>query len=294
MQGADKRPFREIRSKGFPLTHSHVLRRYFDEISAEKPLLPEEEIRLTTLIKQGDRAALDKLLRANLRFVVTVAKKYQNHGLSLEDLINEGNIGLIKAARRFDETRGFKFISYAVWWIKQTILQAISEHSRLVRLPLNVVGSLNKIFKITSEFESNYEREPTSAEVDEILQREHIDHEMARQLTEGTISMDAHIGREGNGTLQDVLTENNAPNPDDTLIEESFHLEIERALHTLDIREATVIRLYFGIGNDMPMTLEQIGSRMNLTRERVRQIKEKALRKLRHTSRAYFLKGYLG
>lgn len=281
-------------SKIFPHLHSHVLRRYFEEISHEDPLTPEEEIELAAKVRQGDSQALDKLLRANLRFVVSVAKKYQNHGLSLEDLINEGNIGLIKAAQRFDETRGFKFISYAVWWIRQTILQAISEYSRLVRLPLNVVGNLNKISKITSEFEQEYEREPTSEEIEEILAQENIDLDIARQLTEGTLSIDSPIGKNGSGTLQDVLTEQTDNEPGSLLTEESFHIEVERALRSLDEREATILRLYFGIGQELPMTLEEIGNHLHLTRERVRQIKEKALRKLRHTSRALNLKGYLG
>jgi len=281
-------------SNKFPHLHSHVLRRYFEEISHEDPLTPEEEIDLAAKVRQGDSQALDKLLRANLRFVVSVAKKYQNHGLSLEDLINEGNIGLIKAAQRFDETRGFKFISYAVWWIRQTILQAISEYSRLVRLPLNVVGNLNKISKITSEFEQEYEREPTSEEIEEILAQEKIDLDIVRQLTEGTLSIDSPIGKNGSGTLQDVLTEQTDNEPGSLLTEESFHIEVERALRSLDEREATILRLYFGIGQELPMTLEEIGNHLHLTRERVRQIKEKALRKLRHTSRALNLKGYLG
>jgi RNA polymerase primary sigma factor len=280
--------------KNLSHNYSHALKRYFEEISHEEPLTPEEEIELAAKVRQGDSQALDKLLRANLRFVVSVAKKYQNHGLSLEDLINEGNIGLIKAAQRFDETRGFKFISYAVWWIRQTILQSISEYSRLVRLPLNVVGNLNKITRITSEFEQEYEREPTAEEVEEILEQENIDLDVARQLTEGTLSIDSPMGREGSGTLQDVLSGQEEFEPGKLLTEESFHLEIQRALHSLDEREAKIIRLYFGIDQELPMTLDEIGSLMHLTRERVRQIKEKALRKLRHASRALFLKGYLG
>jgi len=281
-------------SKSLPHLYSHILQKYFEEIGHEEPLTPEEEIELAAKVRQGDSQALDKLLRANLRFVVSVAKKYQNQGLSLEDLINEGNIGLIKAAQRFDETRGFKFISYAVWWIRQTILQSISEYSRLIRLPLNVVGNLNKISKITSEFEQEYEREPTVQEIEEILEKENIDLEVARQLNEGIMSINTPIGHDGNGTLQDILSGMNENDPDRLLQEESFHSEIERALRSLDDREATVIRLYFGIGQELPMTLEEIGNLQHLTRERVRQIKEKALRKLRHTSRALLLKGYLG
>jgi len=281
-------------SNKYPHSHSHVLKRYFEEISQEEPLTPEGEIELAAKVRKGDSQALDKLLRANLRFVVSVAKKYQNHGLSLEDLINEGNIGLIKAAQRFDETRGFKFISYAVWWIRQTILQAISEYSRLVRLPLNVVGNLNKISKITSDFEQEYEREPTSEEIEEILIQEKIDLDIVRQLTEGTLSIDSPIGKNGSGTLQDILTGQEENEPGNLLAEESFHIEIERALRSLDERESTILRLYFGIGQELPMTLEEIGTHLHLTRERVRQIKEKALRKLRHASRALNLKGYLG
>ena len=281
-------------SSKYPHSYSYVLKRYFEEISREDPLTPEEEVELAAKVRAGDSAALDKLLRANLRFVVSVAKKYQNHGLSLEDLINEGNIGLIKAAQRYDETRGFKFISYAVWWVRQTILQAISEYSRTVRLPLNVVGNLNKISRITSEFEQEYEREPTAEEIEEILIRENIDPDIAMQLTEGTLSIDTPIGKDGSGTLQDILTGQGEYEPGKLLTEESFHLEIKRVLRSLDEREATVLRMYFGIDYELPMTLEEIGTRLNLTRERVRQIKEKALRKLRHASRAQNLKGYLG
>lgn len=281
-------------SSKYPHSYSYVLKRYFEEISREDPLTPEEEVELAAKVRAGDSAALDKLLRANLRFVVSVAKKYQNHGLSLEDLINEGNIGLIKAAQRYDETRGFKFISYAVWWVRQTILQAISEYSRTVRLPLNVVGNLNKISRITSEFEQEYEREPTAEEIEEILIRENIDPDIAMQLTEGTLSIDTPIGKDGSGTLQDILTGQGEYEPGKLLTEESFRLEIKRVLRSLDEREATVLRMYFGIDYELPMTLEEIGTRLNLTRERVRQIKEKALRKLRHASRAQNLKGYLG
>lgn len=278
----------------YPHSRSPILRRYFEEISQENPLTPEEEIELAARVRAGDTQALDKLLRANLKFVVSVAKKYQHHGLSLEDLINEGNIGLIKAARRFDETRGFKFISYAVWWIRQTILQAISEYSRLVRLPLNVVGNLNKITKITADFEQEYEREPTSEEIEEILSQENIDIDIARQLTEGTLSIDTPVGKDKNGTLQDILSGQNDNEPGKLLTEESFRIEIRHALRSLEEREAKVVRMYFGIGQELPMTLEEIGNELHLTRERVRQIKEKALRKLRHTSRALNLRGYLG
>ena len=281
-------------SRKSPFISNEVLRRYFDEIRTEKTLTPDEEIELARKVKAGDTQALDRLLKANLRFVVSVAKKYQGYGLSLADLINEGNIGLIKAARRFDETRGFKFISYAVWWIRQTILQAISENSRLVRLPLNVVGNLNKITKITSEFERDYEREPTNDEIEVLLQNEKIDIDSVRQLTENTISIDAPVGNDQTGTLQDILPSQEDNDPGLTLNQESFHLEIERALNSLDKREAYILRLYFGIDSDLPLNLEDIAERLHLTRERVRQIKEKALRKLRHNSRALHLRGYLG
>lgn len=280
--------------KNIPYVRNQILRRYYEEISVEKPLTPEEEIQLASRVKKGDNEALDKLLHANLRFVVSIAKKYQNRGLSLEDLINEGNIGLIKAARRFDETRGFKFISYAVWWIRQTILQSISENSRLIRLPLNVLGSLNKISKFKSEFERDYEREPTYEEIETILQSEHINPALAKQLVEGTVSMDSPIGRNESGTLIDILPGPEETDPGKFLSEESFREEVNRALSSLNKREAIVIRMYFGIGRDLPSTLEEIGKKLNVTRERVRQIKEKALRKLRNTSRELFLKRYLG
>jgi RNA polymerase primary sigma factor len=281
-------------AKNPPYSSNYILRKYFEEIGSEQPLSADEEVELAAKVRQGDSQALDKLLRANLRFVVSVAKKYQNLGLSLEDLINEGNIGLIKAAQRFDETRGFKFISYAVWWIRQTILQAISEYSRLVRLPLNVVGNLNKISKITTEFEQEYEREPTAEEVEEILVSENIDLDAIRQFKEGTMSINSPVGGSENGTLLDILSGSDDNDPGKILIQESFHQEVKRVLGTLEEREALVIRLYFGIDRELPMTLEEIGSLMNLTRERVRQIKEKALRKLKHASRSLLLKAFLG
>ncbi|MFH1212967.1 MAG: RNA polymerase sigma factor RpoD/SigA [Candidatus Neomarinimicrobiota bacterium] len=281
--------------KKYPLyTSDEVLRRYFEEISAEKLLSPNEEIELAHKVKAGDSEALDRLLKANLRFVVSIAKKYQGYGLSLADLINEGNIGLIKAARRYDETRGFKFISYAVWWVRQTILQSISEYSRMIRLPLNVVGSLNKIYKVTADFERDNEREPTSEEVEIILKDEKIDLDSARQLTENPVSIDAPIGNDQSNTLQDILPGQEDNDPVHVLSEESFHIEVQQALNTLEKREAYVLRLYFGIGRELPLNLEEIGERLHLTRERVRQIKEKALRKLRHTRRSLHLRGYLG
>ncbi|MDD5765265.1 MAG: RNA polymerase sigma factor RpoD/SigA [Candidatus Marinimicrobia bacterium] len=281
-------------STNLPFARSHVLQRYFAEISTEKPLTPDEEIDIASKVRKGDKEALDKLLRANLRFVVSVAKKYQNHGLSLEDLINEGNIGLIKAAKRYDETRGFKFISYAVWWIRQTILQSISENARLVRLPLNIVGNLNKISKVTSEFEKDYEREPTYNEIEAILQKENIDVKLIWELRDGMLSIDTPMGVNDKGTLQDILPCADEYDPGNVIAEASFREEVNQVISSLSKREAAVIRMYFGIGYDTPATLEEIGQELSLTRERVRQIKEKALRKLRHTSRAFLLKGYLG
>jgi RNA polymerase primary sigma factor len=284
----------QSQKKTIPHTTNEVLRRYFEEISGEKPLTPEEEVEIARRVRAGDAEALDRLLKANLRFVVSVAKKYQGYGLSLSDLINEGNLGLIKAARRFDETRGFKFISYAVWWIRQTILQSISEYSRLVRLPLNVVGSLNKIYKVKADFERDYEREPTNEEIEIILKDEKIDLDSARQLTEGAVSIDAPIGNDQTSTLLDVLPGQEDNDPVSALTQESFHLEVKRALNMLDKREAYVLRLYFGIDRELPLNLEDIAERLHLTRERVRQIKEKALRKLRHSHRSLHLRMFLG
>lgn len=273
---------------------SRVLDQYFEEISKERLLEPAEEIELTMRARNDDQAALDKLLRSNLRFVVSVAKKYQNHGLSLEDLISEGNIGLIKAAKRFDETRGFKFISYAVWWIRQSILQAISQQSRLVRLPLNKVDALTKMHKIYQELEKEFDREPTTQEVAEAMELTKSEIEETLMAAGREISVDVPRGENDDSSLLEVLPEEDGVNPEDELKEESLHHEIERALASLDKREAEIIRLYFGIDTDQPKTLEQIGQEYNLTRERIRQIKEKALRKLRHASRTKFLKKYLG
>lgn len=281
-------------SKGSPFGKSDLIRRYFDEISQEQLLTPEEEVNLAARVKAGDPEALDKFLKANLRFVVSIAKKYQNQGLSLEDLINEGNIGLIKAAKRYDETRGFKFISYAVWWIRQTILQAISEYSRLIRLPLNVIGSINRISKIRDDFEQNYEREPTIEEIEELCNEERIDFQLINQLVEEPISFDAPLKEDGKSTLQDIIPCQEEYEPSHEIKIESFRLEVQQALNTLEKREAEVLRRYFGIGQDSPETLEQIGEALNLTRERVRQIKERAIRKLRFSSRAGNLRGYLG
>ncbi len=273
---------------------SRVLDQYFEEISKERLLKPEEEIELTLRARENDQQALDKLLRSNLRFVVSVAKKYQNHGLSLEDLISEGNIGLIKAAKRFDETRGFKFISYAVWWIRQSILQAISQQSRLVRLPLNKVDALTRMRKIYQELEKEYDREPTTEEVAEAMAVTKSEIEETIMAAGREISVDVPRGDDDEANLLEILPETDGVNPEDELKEESLHHEIERALSSLENREADIIRLYFGIDTDQPKTLEQIGQEYNLTRERIRQIKEKALRKLRHASRTKILKKYLG
>ena len=257
-------------------------------------LTPEQEIELAIKIKQGDAEALEKLTKANLRFVVSVAKQYQNQGLSLGDLINEGNLGLIKAARRFDETRGFKFISYAVWWIRQSIMQALAEQSRIVRLPLNRVGALNRIGKAYSNLEQEYEREPSPEELAEELEMNVDDVSEAITLSAKHVSMDAPFNQTEENRLLDVLENDELPAPDTILMSQSLTEEVERALSKLDAREAEVIRLYFGFGTDEPLTLEEIGDKFNLTRERVRQIKEKAIRRLRNTTRSKELKKYLG
>src|SRR5262245_34811479 len=271
------------------------LDKYLQEIGRVELITAEEEVRLARLIKQGDEKALEKLTKANLRFVVSVAKQYQNQGLSLSDLINEGNLGLIKAAQRFDETRGFKFISYAVWWIRQSILQALAEQSRIVRLPLNKIGSINKINKAFSKLEQEYEREPSAEEIAQVLELTSDDIKDTMRTSGRHVSMDAPLTSNEEGSLLDVLEDEDQPNPDHTLISESLRREIERALSTLTTREADVIKLYFGLEvGEQPMTLEEIGERFDLTRERVRQIKEKAIRRLKHTSRSKILKTYLG
>jgi len=254
----------------------------------------EEEVRLARLIKQGDQNALDRLTKANLRFVVSVSKQYQNQGLSLPDLINEGNLGLIKAAKRFDETRGFKFISYAVWWIRQSILQALAEQSRIVRLPLNQVGSLNKIAKAYSKLEQEYEREPSPEELAKVLDipTEKISDTM--RVSGKHVSMDAPFVQGEDNSLIDVIENQDSPRADSMLMNESLQKEIDRSLSTLTEREREVIRLFFGIGMPHGLTLEEIGAQFDLTRERVRQIKEKAIRRLRHKSRSRLLKAYLG
>jgi RNA polymerase primary sigma factor len=280
-------------TKSITNRESASLDKYLQEIGREELISVEEEVELAQRIKKGDQAALEKLTRANLRFVVSVAKQYQNQGLSLPDLINEGNLGLIKAAEKFDETRGFKFISYAVWWIRQSILQALAEQSRIVRLPLNQVGSLNKINKAYSRFEQEHERKPSPEELAEELDLPAEKVADTLRVAGRHISVDAPFVEGEDNSLLDVLINSDSPNADRSLINESLSREIERALATLTERESDIIRYFFGIGCQ-EMTLEEIGERFGLTRERVRQIKEKAIRRLRHTSRSKLLKSYLG
>ncbi len=269
------------------------LDKYLQDIGKEELITVEEEVELARRIKQGDKEALNKLVRANLRFVVSVAKQYQNQGLSLPDLINEGNLGLIKAAEKFDETRGFKFISYAVWWIRQTILQALAEQSRIVRLPLNQVGSINKINKVIEEFQQKHNRPPTDEELAELLDVSQEKLAKSRSIAGRHRSIDAPLKDGEDSQLKDVLPDKNAERADAALMKESLKIEIERALSTLTRREADIIRYFFGI-NAPEMTLEEIGDLFGLTRERVRQIKEKAIRRLRHSSRSKILQQYLG
>ncbi|MEN8117965.1 MAG: RNA polymerase sigma factor RpoD/SigA [Bacteroidota bacterium] len=280
-------------TKSITNRESASLDKYLQEIGKEELITVEEEVELAQRIKKGDQAALEKLTRANLRFVVSVAKQYQNQGLSLPDLINEGNLGLIKAAEKFDETRGFKFISYAVWWIRQSILQALAEQSRIVRLPLNQVGSLNKINKAFSKFEQEHERKPSPEELADSLELPADKVADTLRVSGRHVSVDAPFVDGEDNSLLDVLVNNDSPNADRSLIMESLAREIHRALATLTERESDIIRLFFGIGCQ-EMTLEEIGERFGLTRERVRQIKEKAIRRLRHTSRSKLLKSYLG
>ncbi len=280
-------------TKSITNRESASLDKYLQEIGREELISVEEEVELAQRIKKGDQIALEKLTRANLRFVVSVAKQYQNQGLSLPDLINEGNLGLIKAAEKFDETRGFKFISYAVWWIRQSILQALAEQSRIVRLPLNQVGSLNKINKAYSKFEQENERKPSPEELAEKLELPVDKVSDTLRVSGRHISVDAPFVEGEDNSLLDVLVNGDSPNADKTLINESLAREIERALATLTERESDIIKLFFGI-QTQEMTLEEIGERFGLTRERVRQIKEKAIRRLRHTSRSKLLKSYLG
>ncbi|MBL7797188.1 MAG: RNA polymerase sigma factor RpoD/SigA [Saprospiraceae bacterium] len=282
-------------TKSITNRESQSLEKYLQEIGKVDLLTPEEEVDLAKRIKQGDQIALEKLTKANLRFVVSVAKQYQNQGLSLSDLINEGNLGLIKAAQRFDETRGFKFISYAVWWIRQSILQALAEQSRIVRLPLNKVGSLNKINKAFSELEQTYEREPSPEELAEMLEITSDEVETTLGVAARHVSMDAPFVEGEDNSLLDVLENTAMPGTDQHLeYADSLRREIERSLSTLTDRQCDVIKLYFGIGVEHPMSLEDIGDKFGLTRERVRQIKDKAINKLRATSRSKLLKTYLG
>ena len=268
--------------------------KYLQEIARVDLLTADAEVELAQRIKAGAVAALEKLTKANLRFVVSVAKQYQNQGLTLPDLINEGNLGLIKAAQRFDETRGFKFISYAVWWIRQSILQALAEQSRIVRLPLNKIGSINKINKMYAYLEQANERVPSAEEIARELDMSVNDVKESMKNAGRHISMDAPLVEGEDSNLYDVIRSNESPNPDKALILDSLRTEIERALETLTPREADVVRLYFGLSDQHAMTLEEIGETFDLTRERVRQIKEKAIRRLKHTSRSKILKTYLG
>ena len=270
------------------------LDKYLQEIGKVDLITAEEEVELAQRIKAGDQIALEKLTKANLRFVVSVAKQYQNQGLTLPDLINEGNLGLIKAAQRFDETRGFKFISYAVWWIRQSILQALAEQSRIVRLPLNKIGSINKINKTYAFLEQAHERAPSAEEIAKELDMTINDVKESLKNSGRHVSMDAPLVEGEDSNLYDVLNSGESPNPDRVLLHESLRTEIERALETLTPREADVVRLYFGLGDQHAMTVEEIGETFDLTRERVRQIKEKAIRRLKHTSRSKILKTYLG
>lgn len=270
------------------------LDKYLQEIGKVDLITAEEEVELAQRIKAGDQRALEKLTKANLRFVVSVAKQYQNQGLTLPDLINEGNLGLIKAAQRFDETRGFKFISYAVWWIRQSILQALAEQSRIVRLPLNKIGSINKINKTFAFLEQAHERVPSAEEIAKELDMTVEDVKQSLKNSGRHVSMDAPLIDGEDSNLYDVLRSGESPNPDKDLLHESLRTEIERALETLTPREADVIRLYFGLAGQHSMTLEEIGETFDLTRERVRQIKEKSIRRLKHTSRSKILKTYLG
>ncbi|MCB0476814.1 MAG: sigma-70 family RNA polymerase sigma factor [Crocinitomicaceae bacterium] len=272
------------------------LDKYLQEIGRVDLITAEEEVELARRIREGDQAALERLTKANLRFVVSVSKQYQNQGLSLPDLINEGNLGLIKAAKRFDETRGFKFISYAVWWIRQSILQALAEQARIVRLPLNKIGSINKINKAYSHLEQEYERPPSPDELAECLEVSVDEVKQSLSSTGRHVSMDAPLkeGDDSSSSMYEVMSSKDSPSPEKELLIDSLRREIERSLMTLTPREADVIRFYFGLNGQQAMTLEEIGLKFDLTRERVRQIKEKAIRRLKHTSRSKLLKAYLG
>lgn len=281
-------------TKSITNRESQSLDKYLQEIGREDLITAEQEVELAQRIKLGDQAALEKLTKANLRFVVSVAKQYQNQGLTLPDLINEGNLGLIKAAQRFDETRGFKFISYAVWWIRQSVLQALAEQSRIVRLPLNQVGSLNKINKAFSRLEQEFERPPSAGELANILDIPEEKVKDSLKISGRHVSVDAPFTDGEDNSLLDVMVNNDSPKADIQLMRESLQREIERSLATLNERERDVISLFFGIGMKHGLTLEEIGTKFDLTRERVRQIKEKAIRRLRQNSRSKLLKTYLG
>ena len=281
-------------TKSITNRESQSLDKYLQEIGREELITAEMEVELAQRIKDGDQLALEKLTKANLRFVVSVAKQYQNQGLTLPDLINEGNLGLIKAAQRFDETRGFKFISYAVWWIRQSILQALAEQSRIVRLPLNQVGSLNKINKAFSRLEQEFERPPSSDELASALDLPEDKVKDTMKVSGRHVSVDAPFVDGEDNSLLDVMVNNDSPKADLELMRESLQREIERSLSTLSDREKDVVMLFFGIGKRHGLTLEEIGAKFDLTRERVRQIKEKAIRRLRHNSRSKLLKAYLG
>ncbi len=270
------------------------LDKYLHEIGKVELLTADKEVELAKRIKKDDRAALEELIKANLRFVVSVSKQYQNQGLSLPDLINEGNLGLIKAAQRFDETRGFKFISYAVWWIRQSILQALAEQARIVRLPLNKIGSINKINRTFAKLEQEFQREPTAAEVAKILETTAEVVEDAMKVSNHHISMDAPLRDEDDNSLYDIMLNDESPSPDNELITNSLRKEIERTLSTLGEREAEIIKYYFGLNGYRQHTLEEIGDVFGLTRERVRQIKEKSIKKLKNNYRNRLLKAYLG
>jgi RNA polymerase primary sigma factor len=282
-------------TKSITNRESQSLEKYLQEIGKVELISPEEEVRLATQIKQGDQAALDRLTKANLRFVVSVAKQYQNQGLSLPDLINEGNLGLIKAAQRFDETRGFKFISYAVWWIRQSILQSLAEQARIVRLPLNKVGLTNRIQKAYSQLEQEFEREPSAEELAEVLDMDIEEITSSLGINARHVSMDTPLSEGEEGTLLDVLENTNAEKTDQLLDHtQSLKTEIDRSLATLTERQKEVICFFFGIGVDHPLSLEDIGDKFNLTRERVRQIKDKAITKLKTQNRTRVLRTYLG
>jgi RNA polymerase primary sigma factor len=286
-QMAKKRKTTENRTK-------QSIEKYLEEIGGYSPLAPEEEIELARQIRKGNARALDKLVKANLRFVISVAKEYQGQGLPLQDLISEGNLGLIKAAQRFDETRGFKFISYAVWWIRQSILQALAEQSRVVRLPLNRVGAINKVGRALEELEKKFGREPSMEEIADKMEMTAYEVADVLKTSARHLSLDEPFKEDEGNSLLDILESDRYAPPDDTLMQESLQVEIDKVLSTLKPREAEIIRLYFGLDGDRPLTLEEIGEHFKLTRERVRQIKEKALRRLRHRSRLEPLRKYLG